>query len=182
VVVTGRPGSGKTTLARRLSEQLHLPMVSRDELKEGYVSTFGVSHEALPADTNRSLTSLFFSVTRMLLEARISLIVEAAFQHRVWEEAIVPWSAIGEVRLVICEADSALCAKRLVYRGLADPSRVFFHGDNAVKSFQKTGELPEPASYIAPSFDVPTLRVSTTEGYSPELATIGHFAVHQEVI
>ena len=51
VLVTGRPGSGKTTLARKLAGLLRMPLVSRDEVKEGYVNTFGVRHGRLPADT-----------------------------------------------------------------------------------------------------------------------------------
>jgi hypothetical protein len=31
---------------------LYLPKVTRDEIKEGYVSTFGVKHDQLPEDTN----------------------------------------------------------------------------------------------------------------------------------
>lgn len=47
IVVTGRPGSGKTTLARKLAEGLWMPKISRDEVKEGYVNTFGMKHEQL---------------------------------------------------------------------------------------------------------------------------------------
>lgn len=48
VLLTGRPGSGKTTLADKLSKQLYLPKISRDEFKEGYVNTFDVRHNELP--------------------------------------------------------------------------------------------------------------------------------------
>ena len=41
IVVTGRPGAGKTTLAARLSEEWCLPLVSRDRIKEGLVHTEG---------------------------------------------------------------------------------------------------------------------------------------------
>ena len=42
VIVAGRPGSGKNTLAVKLARALWMPVVSRDEIKEGYVNTFGV--------------------------------------------------------------------------------------------------------------------------------------------
>ena len=48
VIVTGRPGAGKTTLSKELAQQLWMPVVSHDEIKEGYVNTFGVQHDQLP--------------------------------------------------------------------------------------------------------------------------------------
>ena len=176
IIVTGRPGSGKTTLARELSKSLHMPMLSRDLIKEGYVSTFGVSHDRLPSDTNRRVTNLFFSTARSLLEGNVSVVVEAAFQHRVWQETIPAWSIAGDPCFIICEADPTLCAQRHLGRGLMDPTREFYHGDKRVKVFRETGEFRGPGDYSPPSFDLPTLRVVTTDGYSPELAAIRDFA------
>jgi dephospho-CoA kinase len=39
IVITGRPSSGKTTLACIISKEIKCPVVSRDELKEGYINT-----------------------------------------------------------------------------------------------------------------------------------------------
>ena len=47
LVVTGRPGSGKTTLAKKLGEKAYLPVISRDEIKEGYLQTLRISHDGL---------------------------------------------------------------------------------------------------------------------------------------
>jgi hypothetical protein len=52
IIITGRPGAGKTTLAKKLGERLSMPVISRDEIKEGYVNTYGVKHDQLPPDTN----------------------------------------------------------------------------------------------------------------------------------
>lgn len=177
VIVTGRPGSGKTTLSRKLSELLHMPMLSRDEIKEGYVTSFGVSHENLPADTNRKVTTFFFSAMQMFLEAKVSVVVEAAFQHKVWEEIVPRLSGIGRLFFIICDVDPTLGAQRHLDRGLNDPSREFYHGDKSVKVYRETGEFLEPGDYSPPTFDVPTLRVVTTDGYCPELAEIRGFIV-----
>jgi predicted kinase len=34
IIVTGRPASGKTTLARWLAQEIHLPVVSKDSIRE----------------------------------------------------------------------------------------------------------------------------------------------------
>ena len=48
IAVTGRPGAGKSTFAHALGQRAFLPVISRDEIKEGYVHTFGKSHAELP--------------------------------------------------------------------------------------------------------------------------------------
>jgi hypothetical protein len=152
-----------------------MPMLSRDEMKEGFVSSFGVSHEKLPADTNRKVTDLFFSATQMFLEANVSIVVEAAFQHKLWEEIVPRWSSVSQLYFLICDLDPGLCAQRHLDRGLNDPSREFYHGDKRVKVFRETGEFLGPGHYDPPSFDVPTLRVATIDEYSPNLAEIRAF-------
>ena len=175
VIVTGRPGAGKTTLARKLAGLLHMPMISRDEIKEGYVGTFGVSHDKLPADTNRTVTDVFSASVRMLLQAQVSLVAEAAFQHRLWQKIVPRWSDVSQLFVVICRADPELCAQRHLDRGLSDPAREFYHGDRRVRVFKETGEFLRPGEYDPPAFDLPTLEVSTTEGYSPGLPDIAEF-------
>jgi adenylate kinase family enzyme len=51
VVIAGRPGSGKTTLAHSLARKIGCPAICRDEIKEGFVNTMKSDHEslALPA-------------------------------------------------------------------------------------------------------------------------------------
>ena len=67
IVVTGRPGAGKSTFARALGQQAFLPVVSRDEIKEGFVHTQGVRHSELPPDANLTATNLFFQTAEGLL-------------------------------------------------------------------------------------------------------------------
>ena len=180
IIVTGRPGAGKTTLARELSHLVHMPLLSRDEMKEGFVTTFGVSHEELAPDTNRVVTDAFFSIVRSVLQARVSLVVEAAFQHKLWSEAVAAWSNVGELRFIICEAEPLLCAQRHLDRGLADPTREVYHGDRRVKVFRETGEFLPPGDYSPPSFDLPTLSVTTADGYTPDLPAIKGFILGRE--
>ncbi len=85
IIITGQPGSGKTTLAKKLGERLWMPVISRDEIKEGYVNTYGVKHDQLPPDTNGLVSELFFGIVNQYLAGHISVVLEAAFQHKVWE-------------------------------------------------------------------------------------------------
>ena len=62
LVVTGRPGAGETTFSKELGKQLFLPVISRDEIKEGYVHTFQKWHSELSDDTNKVVSKVFFDM------------------------------------------------------------------------------------------------------------------------
>ena len=172
VIVTGRQGSGKTTLAKKLGERLWMPVICRDEIKEGYVSTYGVRHDELPPDTNGLVTDLFFQLVYRYLAGNISVVVEAAFQHKVWEFRLPTIRETARVWMILCSADEATMSNRPIQRGLENPEREFYHGDNRVVHFKRTGEILAPAHYEEPNFDVPTIRVRTEEGYSPPIDEI----------
>lgn len=172
VIVSGRPGSGKTTLSKKLGLLIKLPVFCRDEFKEGYVNTFQVKHTKLSADTNKVVTNAFFDTIELILSKKISLIAEAAFQHKVWKTFIKKTKDICDISIIVCCIDDNLAAKRHLQRGLDDSKRELFHGDARVTHYKKTGEILEPAVYSSPNFSYPTIVVSTEDGYSPSLNSI----------
>lgn len=167
IIVTGRPGSGKTTLAKKLGELLWMPVISRDEIKEGYVNTYGVKHDQLPPDTNGLVSNLFFEIVNHYLAGKICVVIEAAFQHHVWKSRMSKILELSSPVIVLCSVDDAVAAGRHLQRGLENPDREFYHGDQRVAHYRKTGEVLSPASYEAPKFDVPTIEVSTNGEYVP---------------
>jgi adenylate kinase family enzyme len=172
IIITGRAGAGKTTLAKNLGELLWLPVISRDEIKQGYVNTFGVKHDQLSSETDRIVTDFFFETVNQYLANKISLIIEAAFQHKVWEFRMPQILESGSPMIILCSVDDLIAAKRHLQRGLDNPNREFYHGDNRVVHYRKTGEFLLPASYDAPKLDVPTIKVSTDGEYVPCLDEI----------
>ena len=169
VIVTGQPGSGKTTLSKKLGQRLWMPVISRDEIKEGYVNTFGVKHDLLPSDTNAVVSNLFFEIVFQYLGSKVSVIIEAAFQHKVWEPRMPRIIETGQPYVVVCAVDGMVAAKRHLERGVDDPNREFYHGDKRVSVYRETGAMSPPGSYVAPEFDVPTIHVSTEGEYSPSI-------------
>jgi predicted kinase len=175
IVVTGRPGAGKTTLASLLATTIRCPVVGRDAIKEGYVNTTGASGS--PGDEiARTIYEAFFDVVSLLLSRRVTLVAEAAFQHKVWAPKLAHFTDVARVRLVICSIDAKLARTRQVERGLADPIREQFHCDEYSQAAREGRELPV-GDYDPPHLDVPTLAVNTTNGYEPSLESVVSFVL-----
>ena len=174
IIVTGRAGAGKTTLSKKLGQQLWMPVISRDEIKEGYVNTFGVKHDQLSPDTDGFVSNLFFDIVCQYLEGEVSVIIEAAFQHAVWEPRMPKILEVSHPYIIVCSVDVEIAAQRHLQRGLADPRREFYHEDKRVSLYRATGDMGTPKPYVAPNFDVPTINVSTENDYSPNLDEIAH--------
>ena len=169
IVVTGRPGSGKTTLAQRLGDALYMPVFSRDRVKEGYVHTHGKSHSELGPDVNKMANDIYFDALAVLVDGGVSVVIEAAFQHTVWSFLLGPFMQKANVNVIICDAGDELATERYLERGLADPKRVYFHGDPGVNAARADGVPPEIMPYEPPHLDAPTHRVSTVGEYSPTI-------------
>lgn len=176
IVVTGRPGSGKTTLAHTLAKQIHCPALCRDEFKEGYVHTLGGTHASLGQDINRRLYDIFFETVDFVVAKGVSVVIEAAFQHAAWLPKLTRLADIARVSLVVCTVSPDLARARFIERVSADPRRDRFHGDSAVHT-ARDGIAGSGGKYDPPAMDLPTLTVDTTDGYNPALDQIVSFAV-----
>lgn len=179
ILVTGRPGAGKSTLTELLSKRMYLPKLSRDEIKEGYVNTFGVKHDMLPENTNGVVNQVFFKTILNLLEGNVSIIIEAAFQHALWDYVVPDIMKIANLYIVICDLDAEQSARRHLERGMSNPKREFYHGDKRVAIFRETGVLQPGGEYLPPDYDVPTFKVSTEDGYSPSIEDLEQYIINR---
>ena len=172
ITITGRAGAGKTTLSKKLGQQLWMPVISRDEIKEGYVNTYGVKHDQLSPDTDGIVSDFFFDIVCQYLANKVSVIIEAAFQHAVWEPRIPRILELSLPLFIVCSIDEEIAAQRHLKRGLANPRREFYHEDKRVSLYRSTGKIGTPGKYLAPNFNVSTIQVSTDGEYVPSIDEI----------
>jgi predicted kinase len=173
IVVTGRPGSGKSALAHTSAAAIRGPAVCRDEIKEGLISTLR-SDPQVHDDVARQACHVFFDTVANLVCQRVTLVAEAAFQHRRWAPRLEPLLNLARVRVIICHVTPALARDRRVDRVLTDPARARFHPDPFVQP--SSADVP-PDSYDPPRLGVPTLTVDTSAGYEPPFSALVDFAL-----
>lgn len=93
VLVTGAPGSGKTTLARALATACALPLLCKDDLKESLFDSLGWSDRAWSRKLGMASIRLLFLVAERILTAGQPVIVESNFRGALDTSAFV---ALGE--------------------------------------------------------------------------------------
>jgi len=166
ILVTGPAGSGKTTLAHQLAAAIGCPAVSRDEIKEGMV----LSHPGFVASTSDPLTlrtyGLFFETLTLLLRADVTLVAEAAFQHRLWVRGLAPLDDLATLRVVRCSVSEDVARERQQQRLLSQSTRAA-HAD--------AQHLSRADPFDSLHLDVPTLDVDTSDGWQPGLPEIAAF-------
>lgn len=173
VVVSGPPGSGKTSLAHAIAEAIPCPAICRDEIKEGMVHALGGEFQAASGDplTVRTLP-LFFDVLRVLLTAEVTVVAEAAFQDQVWRPGLEPLAELAQLRIIQCNVDAAVARERRRSAGNAGGRRRA-HAQiirEGIEDWERAFASFDRVSIPAPSIDV-----DTTDGYAPELAEIVDF-------
>jgi predicted kinase len=170
LVVAGPPGSGKTTLSRVLGDQLGLPVLCRDGIKEGVVFTTG---ELVRHGTPRaaSLFDLFYEFVDAYLERGVSVIAEAAFRSDIAAGELLVRQDLARLKLIRCTTSGTAWFDRFRRRG----SRPGHVDDEFVRRTLESGG-PNAATYHLDLAGVPTLDVDTTSGYEPDLGSIVGFS------
>ncbi|HEX9635343.1 MAG TPA: AAA family ATPase [Candidatus Limnocylindria bacterium] len=174
VIVSGAPGSGKTTLARRLAFDLRLPLLSKDQLKEALADAMGA-----PPDVPASMRlgagayATLYLVAQQLLEARTGLILESNFRRGTSETDLQPLLAWSDPGLIHCTAAPEIVQRRYAERhdrgdrhpAHLDADRAAALADDLAAGRYEPLDLP-----------IPILSVDTTDGWRPPYEEVRDFA------
>ena len=166
MVVTGPPGSGKTTLAHALAAAVGCPALCRDEIKEGMVA----SNPGFVAATNDPLTwrtyDVLFDTVALFLRAEVTHVVEAAFQHGFWRRGLQPLTGLAHLRVIRCTVSDDTARLRQEARLNAQVSRIA-HAD--------AEHLAARSAFDAIHIAAPTLDVDTSDGWRPSIDQVARF-------
>jgi predicted kinase len=149
ILITGLPGTGKSTLARALALHFGVPLICKDTIKEPLLDVIGAADRVESRRLSDSSFAVMFALARDCLHAGVDLIVEGNFrpgQHeRDLQTAISP-PVVESVHVtqVLCRASEPVRIARLTARA-ADPSRHAGHRDSDLAVDQS----PPPVDFLA---------------------------------
>jgi predicted kinase len=170
ILISGAPGSGKTTLARALSGALELPYFSKDDLKEILFDTIGFIDRAASRQLGRASMTLLLSIARRCCETGPGVIIESNFRRDLSEHDLRPLVAQTPSILLHCQTDHAEMVRR--YRERSE------RGERHPGHFDREAVVDvvndlAMGSYEPLDLAIPVVMVETTNGYAPSLDEIG---------
>jgi predicted kinase len=115
IIVNGLPGTGKTTLAKRLATDISLPVFSRDGLYETLYDALEGQGYTDPSSVAPAMYTLLYYIAGTILAAGQSLIIEGFFgrpQLRTAEFLQLQRTADFEPLQILCKADGKLLVER----------------------------------------------------------------------
>src|SRR4028119_1124984 len=107
IVVTGHPGTGKTTLSQAIARHFNLPCLNKDEVKERLADELGCETREGAKRLGRTTYTLLDYFIEVLMQGRGPFIVESNFPAQFYSEKL---SRLTEqyhyhVFQILCKAD-----------------------------------------------------------------------------
>jgi predicted kinase len=122
IIVTGLPGSGKTSIAQSLQHKLNMPLVSKDSIKEVLFDELGYFDREWSKKIGQASFTLMDAQIKELLSRHISIIVEANFKPDFDSKKFQKWIDTYNCSAVqiVCKANNQVLFDRFKQRALSN--------------------------------------------------------------
>jgi predicted kinase len=109
ILITGLPGTGKSTLARTLALHFGVPLICKDTIKEPLLEVIGAPDRVESRRLSDASFAVMFCLARDCLQAGVDLILEGNFrpgQHERDLLSAIPLISSAAARPVVAKLDS----------------------------------------------------------------------------
>jgi predicted kinase len=171
VIVTGAPGTGKTTLAERLAGRLSLLLLAKDRLKEPLMDALGVPDMVTQRRLGAASYELMYRIASWSLDAGIGLVLEANFVRGRSEEGLRPLVRRASTAQLVCVCEEATRRARFADRA----RRGGRHPGHLDRLVLDEWDARPASTHDALELGIPTLVVNTDDGRMPPDDEIARF-------
>ena len=179
MIVSGASATGKTSIAKEIAAELQLPLLAKDDIKEGLFDSLGNPKDE--TESNRLGNAAYLLIERLglrMLEAGVGLVVEGNFWRGRGEIALGPLVARSRPAVVHCEIEPEAMVERIKKRVEGEKKRHPGHRDHDPDA-ELLELLEDPKKFVASrrdveplDLDVPILRLDTTKEHNPDVGPI----------
>ena len=119
IIVLGAPGTGKTTLGKRIADRFHLPFINKDGIKETLFDSLGWRDRAWSRRLGAASHDLLDHFMETQLRAGRSFVIEANFYPKYHTEGFLGLKRRYpfEPFQIHCRTDDAIRLQRFKERG-----------------------------------------------------------------
>jgi adenylate kinase family enzyme len=118
IIISGAPGTGKTTLAKKISSEFKLPLLSKDSIKETLFDSLGIKDREWSRKLGIISYQLLYQTIELLLQTDKTFIVESNFKPEFDDQKFnnLKNKYNFEILQIICETKGEILLERFKKR------------------------------------------------------------------